>query len=125
MAGLVAAARARELGAAPIVYEKGDRPGGSMLLSSGVVWGFRTLELYREACPTADPALQRTIVERLDEALDWLEGLGSPVVARETGNPLTCGRRFQPRGVTEALVGAAGRGPLSPAAPRPAPAAPG
>jgi NADPH-dependent 2,4-dienoyl-CoA reductase/sulfur reductase-like enzyme len=38
MAGLVAAARARELGAEPVVLEKGNRAGGSMLLSSGVVW---------------------------------------------------------------------------------------
>jgi len=38
MAGLCAAARARELGADVVVLEKGDRPGGSMLLSSGFVW---------------------------------------------------------------------------------------
>ena len=31
MAGLVAAARLRELGAEPVVQEKGDRVGGSML----------------------------------------------------------------------------------------------
>ena len=43
MAGLVAAARARELGADAVVLEKGDRPGGSMLLSSGVVWRHRSL----------------------------------------------------------------------------------
>ena len=38
MAGLAAAARARELGADVTVLEKGDRAGGSMLLSSGVIW---------------------------------------------------------------------------------------
>ena len=38
MAGLVTAVRARELGLAAAVYEKGTRPGRSMLLSSGVVW---------------------------------------------------------------------------------------
>ena len=38
MAGLCAAARARELGGAPVVHEKGSRAGGSMLLSSCVVW---------------------------------------------------------------------------------------
>ena len=47
MAGLAAAARARELGAEPVVLEKGDRPGGSMLLSSGVIWRYRSLEAFR------------------------------------------------------------------------------
>ena len=59
MAGLVAAARARELGAAPAVLEKGDRAGGSMLLSSGVIWRHRTLDDFRAECPDGDPVLQR------------------------------------------------------------------
>jgi succinate dehydrogenase/fumarate reductase flavoprotein subunit len=109
MAGLVAAARARELGAEPIVLEKGDRPGGSMLLSSGVVWRYRTLEAFQEECPGGDPALQRQIVERLDEGIEWLESLGAPVVEPETGNPLTVGKRFDPPGLTDALVRASGQ----------------
>ena len=40
MAGLVAAARARELGPSRVVFEKGTRPGGSMLLSSCVIWRY-------------------------------------------------------------------------------------
>ena len=35
-------------------------------------------------------------------------GSGAPVLARETGNPLTVGRRFDPHGLTDALVRAAG-----------------
>jgi fumarate reductase flavoprotein subunit len=108
MAGLCAAARARELGAWPTVLEKGERPGGSMLLSSGVVWRYRTFEDFRRECPDGDPSLQRLIVERLDDALDWLESLGAPVVRQETGNPRTIGRRFDPRGLTAALARAAG-----------------
>ena len=108
MAGLCAAARARELGVTPTVVEKGDRPGGSMLLSSGVVWRHRSLDDFRRECPNGHPRLQRLIVERLDDALEWLESLGAPVVEAETGNPRTIGRRFDPRGLTEALVGAAG-----------------
>ena len=76
MAGLVAAARGRELGASPTVFEKGDRPGGSMLLSSGVVWRHRSAEDFRRECPAGDPALQLRIVEEFDDALDWLESLG-------------------------------------------------
>jgi succinate dehydrogenase/fumarate reductase flavoprotein subunit len=108
MAGLACAARARQLGARPTVYEKGDRAGGSMLLSSCVIWRHRTLEGFREECPGGDPSLQALLVDRLDEALAWLESLGAPVVRRETGNPRTIGMRFDPRGLTHALVAAAG-----------------
>ena len=108
MAGLAAAVRARELGADVVVHEKGDRPGGSMLLSSCVVWRYREWERFRAECPGGDPELQRVVWEGLDETLAWLEGLGAPVVARDTGNPLTTGIRFDPRGLTEALVRRAG-----------------
>ena len=108
MAGLVAAARARELAAAPVVLEKGNRPGGSMLLSSGVVWRHHSLEDFQAECPDGDIALQRRIIEELDDALDWLESLGAEPVARETGNPLTVGRRYDTHALTNVLVGAAG-----------------
>ena len=108
MAGLAAAARARELGARPLVYEKGNRPGGSMLLSSCVIWRYRTFEDFRAECPGGDPALQRLVFGRLDEGIAWLESLGAPVVEHETGNSRTVGKRFDPHGLTEALVRAAG-----------------
>lgn len=108
MAGLVAAAQARALGASPAVHERAARPGGSMLLSSGVIWRHRDFERFRAECPGGDPALQRLVFERLDDDLAWLEGLGAPVVARDTGNPLTTGVRFDPRGLTDALAAAAG-----------------
>jgi hypothetical protein len=108
MAGLAAAARSRELGAAPVVYEKGTRAGGSMLLSSCVIWRFREWDDFRSECPTGDERLQRVVWEGLDERIAWLESLGAPVVAHETGNPRTVGKRFEPRGLTEILVRAAG-----------------
>ena len=108
MAGLVAAARARQLGAAPVVFEKGDRAGGSMLLSSGVIWRHRTLDEFRAECPGGDPSLQARIVEELDDALDWLEQLGVEPGQRETGNSLTVGRRYDPHALTDTLVRAAG-----------------
>src|SRR5262245_36663194 len=108
MAGLVAAARARELGADVLVLEKGPQAGGSMILSSCVVWRFREWETFRSECPGGDPALQRLVWERLDDALAWLESLGAPVVARETKNPRTTGLRFDPRGLTESLARRAG-----------------
>jgi succinate dehydrogenase/fumarate reductase flavoprotein subunit len=105
MAGLVAAARLRELGRDPIVREKGTRVGGSMLLSSCVVWRHREWEHFRRECPDGDERLQRVVWERLDDAIAWLESRGAPVVWHETGNPLTVGKRFDPRGIVEALAG--------------------
>lgn len=105
MAGLVAAARARELGLTPRVFEKGTRPGGSMLLSSCVVWRHRRFEDFRAECPNGDPELQRLIWERLDDALEWLVSKGAPVVWEQTRNPSTTGKRFEPRGLVEALAG--------------------
>jgi succinate dehydrogenase/fumarate reductase flavoprotein subunit len=108
MAGLAAAARARELGASPVVHEKGDRPGGSMLLSSCVIWRHRDWDDFRAECPDGDEALQRVLWERLDDGIEWLESLGAPVVEQDTGNPRTKGKRFDPRGLTDTLVRAAG-----------------
>jgi fumarate reductase flavoprotein subunit len=108
MAGLCAAARARELGLAPLVREKGTRPGGSMLLSSGVIWRFREWEDFRIECPDGDERLQRVVWERLDDAIAWLESLEAPVVEHETGNPRTVGKRFDPRRLTETLARVAG-----------------
>ena len=108
MAGFSAAVHARELGASPVVYEKGTRPGGSMLLSSCVIWRFREWEDFRAECPTGDERLQRIVWERLDDGIAWLESLGAPVVKHETGNPRTVGKRFDPRGLTETLVRATG-----------------
>jgi succinate dehydrogenase/fumarate reductase flavoprotein subunit len=107
MAGLVAAAEARRLGAAPAVFEKLDRPGGSMRLSSGVIWRHRELDRFISECPGGDRELQRLLFERLDADLGWLESVGAPVVSRDTGNPLTTGVRFDPEGLTEALMAAA------------------
>lgn len=104
MAGLAAAARARELGAEPIVYEKGTRAGGSMLLSSGFIWRYRSVETHLEQCPGADPSLASTIVEQFDDALDWLQSLGVELLTRETGNPLTVGARFAPKQLMDALA---------------------
>jgi fumarate reductase flavoprotein subunit len=104
MAGLVAAARARELGAHPVVYEKGTRAGGSMLLSSGYAWRYRSYEVFREQCPGGDAGLQRLILERFDDALDWLESRGVELLTRDTGNPLTVGARFDPRRLVGVLA---------------------
>ena len=79
-----------------------------MLLSSCVIWRFREWDDFRTECPTGDERLQRIVWEELDGGIAWLESLGAPVVAHETGNPRTVGKRFDPRGLTDVLVRAAG-----------------
>jgi succinate dehydrogenase/fumarate reductase flavoprotein subunit len=108
MAGLVAAAEAADRGARVVVHEKGDRPGGSMLLSSGVIWRHRTLDAFLRECPGGDPELQRLVHERLDDDLAWLERKGARVLERTTGNPRTTGVRFDTHSLTEALAREAG-----------------
>ena len=108
MAGLAAAAHARERGASVLVLEKLARPGGAMRLSSGVIWRHSRFEDFRAECPDGDPVLQRLIHERLDDHLAWLEELGAPVTKRATENPRTTGWRFDPAGLTNALARAAG-----------------
>jgi hypothetical protein len=109
MAGLVAAARARELGSEVAIYEKGDRAGGSMLLSSCVVWRHRDFDDFRLECPLGDERLQRLVWGRFDEAIQWLERTTRvrPVWG-DTDNPRTTGRRYDPRELTEALLERAG-----------------
>jgi fumarate reductase flavoprotein subunit len=108
MAGLVAAAHARRRGAAVLLLEKLPRAGGSMRLSSGVVWRHRSFEDFRAECPGGDSELQRTVFDRLDADLDWLEALGAPVTERDTDNPRTTGRRFDVEGLVAALTRATG-----------------
>ena len=110
MAGLVAAAEARARGAEVLLLEKGDRAGGSMLLSSGMVWRHRSFDDFRTDCPGGDPALQRLLFERLDDDLAWLESLGARVTERGTGNPLTTGVRLDTRSANDACGGDAASG---------------
>jgi succinate dehydrogenase/fumarate reductase flavoprotein subunit len=104
MAGLAAAARARELGAGVVVFERAAEAGGSMRLSSGVIWRYRSFEEFREQCPDGDAALQRAVHEHLDQDLDWLVSLGAVVSEASTGNPLTVGRRFDTGALVAALT---------------------
>jgi len=104
LAGLTAALRAVELGARVTLLEKGDRPGGSFLLSSGYVWSYGDMPTYRSEAPGGDIVLQRQILDRLGSGLDWLESVGGVLLSRETGNPLTFGARFDPGQTVAALA---------------------
>jgi succinate dehydrogenase/fumarate reductase flavoprotein subunit len=68
------------------------------------VWRHREWETFRRECPGGDERLQRLVWERLDDALDWLVALGAGPARDERSNPLTIGRRLDPRRLTETLV---------------------
>ena len=104
LAGLTAALRAAELGAHVTVLEKGDRPGGSFVYSSGYVWSYVDLPTFRREAPGGDAVLQRLMLERLGDCLTWLEDEGGALLSRETGNPLTFGARFVPEQTVSALA---------------------
>src|ERR671911_1581033 len=104
LAGLTAALRATELGARVTLLEKGDRPGGSFLLSSGYVWSYRNMATYCREAPGGDIVLQKQLLDRLGSSLGWLESAGGVLLARETGNPLTFGARFDPEQTVAALA---------------------
>ncbi|WP_435348633.1 FAD-dependent oxidoreductase [Haloarchaeobius sp. HRN-SO-5] len=93
MAGLAAGVRAVERDADVLVLEKGARAGGSMRLSAGLIWSYETFEEAREEVPAGDPALQRLVVEGLDDGYEWLESMGievlEPPVELPTGDVVT------------------------------------
>lgn len=76
MGGLTAATEATERGADVLVLEKGPEPGGSMGLSAGFVWTYETFERARERIPDGDAALQRMVVESIEEGYRWIEDHG-------------------------------------------------
>jgi len=108
MGGLVAAVRARELGADVLVLEKGDRPGGSMRLSGGYAWRYREWDRFRDECPGGDEALQRLVWEHFDSGLAWLRRQGAPILSEDTGNPLTTGVRLDVDRLSSVLAKQAG-----------------
>ena len=67
--------QARELGAEPVVYER-DACRRIDAALERLRLALSTWEVFREQCPGGDPILQRLILERFDDALDWLEAQG-------------------------------------------------
>src|SRR5215210_122943 len=104
LAGLTAALRGAELGARITLLEKGHRPGGSFVYSSGYIWSYVDLPTFRREAPGGDAVLQRLMLERLGTCLSWLEDEGGALLSRETENPLTFGARFDPEQTVSALV---------------------
>ncbi|WP_436933741.1 FAD-dependent oxidoreductase [Halovenus marina] len=93
MAGLSAGVQAVERGNDVVVLEKGERAGGSMRISAGLIWSYETLAEAQENVPKGNPALQQLVVENLDDGFEWIESLGvevkEPPVELPTGDVVT------------------------------------
>jgi len=79
MGGLVAATEAADRGADVLVLEKAEKLGGSMALSVGFVWTFRSVEQATERIPDGDSALQKLVGGEIDRGYEWIEDLGVAV----------------------------------------------
>ncbi|HZU75354.1 MAG TPA: FAD-dependent oxidoreductase [Dehalococcoidia bacterium] len=76
MAGLCASISALETGARVLTIEKGNRSGGSMRLSGGLIWTFHDKEQLHREIPDGNRPLQDLVVDELQPGLDWLAAQG-------------------------------------------------
>ncbi len=79
MAGLFAAARAADAGAAVTVVEKGTRLGGSAAYAAGIFWTAPDFETLRRVVPAGDPVLGRALVDGFNPAVERIRSLGVAV----------------------------------------------
>jgi flavin-dependent dehydrogenase len=75
MAGLTAAARASRDGQRATVVEVSSDVGGSGRFA-GYIWTAPTDAVMDEQNPDGDEALKRALVERFDDAVDWIRSTG-------------------------------------------------
>jgi succinate dehydrogenase/fumarate reductase flavoprotein subunit len=104
MAGLCASLAALEAGARVITVEKGNRFGGSMWLSNGLIWTFRDKDELHERVPGGNPALQDLVVEGMSEGLEWLESQGVELQPETNTQGWGRGRGSTPHDMTAALA---------------------
>src|SRR5215203_3975074 len=104
MAGLCASLTALERGARVLTLEKGNRAGGSMLLSGGLIWTFADKSQLRDEMPGGDPVLQDLVVDGLDDGLTWLEEQGVPLRGPQRFMWYGRGRSAAPDELTSVLL---------------------
>ena len=106
MAGLTAALAAAEAGGDVLVLESEPSVGGSMAISGGLIWSPATFELARHWIPRGDEALQRILVDEIEDAWSWFEGHGMPL-----DPPVACLKDRMGRGRLMSVGGPGARGP--------------
>lgn len=104
MAGLCAAIEALERGKDVLVIEKGNRFGGSMRLSGGLIWTFADKDQLKVEIPDGNDLLQHMVVEGLWDSLSWLEGHGVELSDERTFQWYGRGRHADPAQLSDCLV---------------------
>ncbi len=79
MAGLTAAARAASLGANVVAVEVASSPGGSAVLSGGIIWAPISVDDYCAMDTKADPSLVAIVVDGLEPGIEWMKSIGVEV----------------------------------------------
>lgn len=77
LAGLSAAVSALEHGARVTVCEKAPEPGGTTVLSGGLLWTIGDYDDARAKVPLGDAALQWLVLETIEDSRAWLQGMGA------------------------------------------------
>jgi succinate dehydrogenase/fumarate reductase flavoprotein subunit len=109
MSGMCAALSAAESGANVRLLEKGEVPGGSFMLSGGLLWTYASMAAVGQLMPHGDSTLQEQVLTGIDDARVWLAGHGV-----EIGRPVSMphgGRGYElaPSQAVPALRAAMGR----------------
>ena len=104
MAGLCAAVSAAEAGAHVLVVEKGPRPGGTTLLSSGTIWTWRDFAELEAAIPEGNPILQRIVFDTIDDGRAWLLQHGVRLEPEAIVQDHGRGRKMEPTQAIPALI---------------------
>lgn len=112
LAGLSAAVAAHEHGADVTIFEVAAAPGGATAESAGWLWRYRDAEAAHRYAPAGDGTVQRAIVDRLDDDIQWLAHQGVAIAATETGRTITSGARIEPEQAIAALLEAVPAGTL-------------
>lgn len=77
LAGLSAAVTALEHGARVTVCDKAPEPGGTTVLSGGLLWTIADYDDARAKVPYGDAALQWLVLESIDDSRQWLQDMGA------------------------------------------------
>lgn len=104
LSGLAAALSAQEHGASVTVHEKAPIPGGTTLLSGGLIWTFADYEELRARVPLGDGSLQWLVYETIDACRDWLAAQGAKLGAVENVLRHGRGQSIDPAQAIEAMA---------------------